>query len=254
MSEASVEGSAVWPQRHRGRVVLVTGGAGGLGGAAAERLAAEGAVVLVADLSIEEEHWGDEGARVRLDVTDQDQWVELRDRVLERYGRLDGLLVAHGAQGPEAPVEEVPYDGWRRTLGVNLDSVFLALHTVMGVMKQQRAGRVVLLASISGREGNASMSAYSASKAGVISLAKSVAKEVADSGIVVNAVAPSMFQTRLLDDLSPERNAMLLSRVPMGRVGHPSEFAALAAWLLSDECSYTTGQVFDLTGGRFSGA
>lgn len=247
-------GGASWPSRYDGRVVLVTGAAGGLGGSASRRLQAEGAIVVSTDLAIAEDVLRDDSAQLRLDVTDPEQWASVIDRVLERYGRLDGLLMSHGSQGPEVPVEDVPIEGWSRALHINLDSCFYGLRAVVPVMKKQGYGRIAVLASIAGREGNASMTAYSASKAGVIALVKSVAKETADAGIAINAVAPSMFDTPLLADLSPERNAMLLARVPMGRVGYPPEFAALAAWLLSEECSYTTGQVFDLTGGRYSGA
>lgn len=247
-------GGPHWPGRHDGRVMLVTGGAGGLGGRAAQRLRAEGAIVVSTDLTVADDVLHDDHAELRLDVTEPGQWISVIDRVLDRYGRLDALLMSHGSQGPEAPVEDVPIDGWQRALHINLDSCFYGLRSVVPVMRRQHYGRIAVLSSIAGREGNASMTAYSVSKAGVIALVKSVAKETADAGIVVNAVAPSMFETPLLADLSPERNAMLLSRVPMGRVGYPPEFAALATWLLSTECSYTTGQVFDLTGGRYSGA
>ncbi|MCW4385488.1 SDR family oxidoreductase [Salinibacterium sp. SYSU T00001] len=247
-------GAAPWPGRFHGRVILVTGGAGGLGGSATERLRAEGAIVVKTDIAIAEDRLEDDHAELALDVTDPERWAQVVATVVERYGRIDGLLMGHGSQGPEALVEDVPREGWTRTLNINLDSCFYGLQAVMPTMKAQRYGRIAVLSSIAGREGNASMTAYSVSKAGVIALVKSVAKEVAPEGIVVNAVAPSMFDTPLLAHLSPERNAMLLSRVPMGRVGYPPEFAALAAWLLSPECSYTTGQTLDLTGGRYSGA
>ncbi|MFT4470504.1 SDR family NAD(P)-dependent oxidoreductase [Arthrobacter sulfonylureivorans] len=247
-----------WPGRFEEQVVLVSGAAGGLGRAAAERLRAEGAILVATDLAIgapaNESVMDSHGADLLLDVTDPEQWRLVVDHVLERYGRIDGLLMCHGAQGPEAPVEDVPYDGWVRTLRVNLDSCFLGLQSVVPVMKRQGYGRIAVLSSIAGREGNASMTAYSTSKAGVIALVKAVAKETAADGITVNAVAPSMFDTPLLQHLSSERNAQLLSRVPAGRIGHPPEFAALATWLLSAECSYTTGQVLDLTGGRYSGS
>ncbi|WFP16844.1 SDR family NAD(P)-dependent oxidoreductase [Citricoccus muralis] len=237
--------SSYWPGRYRGRVVLVTGAAGGLGGAAVERLRAENAVVVATDRV---------GADQELDVTSEEQWERVCAQVLAEHGRIDGLLLAHGAQGPEVPVEEVDPADWRRTLSINLDSCFLGLRAVLPSMKRAGYGRVVALSSISGREGNASMTAYSTSKAGVIALVKAAAKESASQGVCINAVAPSMFQTPLLQHLSAERNAELLSRVPAGRIGQPAEFAALAAWLLSEECSYTTGQVLDLSGGRYSGS
>lgn len=253
MLPAAHEGT-YWPDRFEGRVVLITGAAGGLGGAAAERLRQEGATLISTDLNSGVTSLSDEGAQLSLDVTDPAQWRNVISQVLERYGRLDGLLMSHGAQGPEAVVEEVPYEGWLRTMRVNLDSCFLGLQAAVPVMKSQGYGRIAVLSSIAGREGNASMTAYSTSKAGVIALVKAVAKEVAADGVTVNAVAPSQFDTPLMQHLSNERNAELLSRVPAGRIGLPPEFAALAAWLLSPECSYTTGQVLDLTGGRYSGS
>lgn len=237
--------SSYWPGRFADRVVLVTGAAGGLGSAAVERLRAENAVVVATDRV---------GADVELDVTSEEQWEQVCAQVLAEHDRVDGLLLAHGAQGPEAPVEDVNLDDWRRTLSINLESCFLGLRAVLPSMKRAGYGRVVALSSISGREGNASMTAYSTSKAGVIALVKAAAKESAAQGVCINAVAPSMFQTPLLQHLSAERNAELLSRVPAGRIGQPAEFATLAAWLLSEECSYTTGQVLDLSGGRYSGS
>ncbi|WP_313817818.1 SDR family NAD(P)-dependent oxidoreductase [Citricoccus sp.] len=246
----------IWTNRFDGQVILVTGAAGGLGRTSVERLAAEGAIVVATDLKSPDNLAGHSGAflAMELDVTRADHWRVAVDSAVEQFGRLDGLLMCHGAQGPEADVERIALEDWQRTLRINLDSCFLGLQAVMPTMKRQSYGRVAVLSSISGREGNASMSAYSTSKAAVIALVKSVAKEAAADGITINAVAPSMFQTPLLQHLSEERNAALLSRVPMGRIGQPLEFAALAAWLLSAECSYTTGQVLDLSGGRYAGS
>ncbi|MEQ3549274.1 SDR family NAD(P)-dependent oxidoreductase [Pseudonocardia nematodicida] len=239
--------------RHAGRIVLVTGARGGLGSAACARLAAEGAVVVATDLKAPDGALTDTGGELALDVTDPDAWRTVVEAVTGRYGRIDALLMSHGSQGPECPIDEVPVDGWARTMRINLDSCFLGLRAVVPVMREQGHGRVLVLSSIAGRDGNEAMAAYSVAKAGVIALAKSAAKDVARHDVMINTVAPAMFQTPLTGDLSPERNAMLLSKVPMGRIGQPPEFAALAAWALSPECSYTTGHVFDLTGGRYTG-
>ncbi|MGW9405214.1 SDR family NAD(P)-dependent oxidoreductase [Arthrobacter sp. NPDC055585] len=240
-----------WPGRFAGRVVLVTGAGGGLGSEAAARLRAEGACIVATDVAAPAGSPADtESLFLGLDVTDQAQWQQVLRHTLDRFGRLDGALFCHGVQGPEVPVEEVPHQGWNRTLEVNLTGCLYGLQAVIPQMRAAGYGRIAMLASIAGREGNANMSAYSVSKAGLIALAKSAAKETAAAGISVNCVAPSMFQTPLLKDLSAERNAELLARVPMGRVGYPAEFAALAAWLLSPECSYMTGQTLDLSGGR----
>lgn len=263
MSTASQEanlGGYFSPDRFKGRTVLVSGGGGGLGSAAVLRLAAEGATVFATDLQAPErlvqESEGLAGTveALELNVVRPEHWAGAVSSIVDRYGRLDAMLMSHGVQGPECEVEAVPTVGWRRTLSINLDACFFGMQAVIGLMKDQGYGRIAALASIAGREGNASQTAYSASKAGLIGLVKAVAKEAAPHGVNVNAIAPSMFQTPLLQSLSAERNAMLLSRVPLGRIGYPVEFASLAAWLLSEECSYTTGQTFDLSGGRYSGS
>lgn len=241
-----------WAGRFTNQVVLVTGAGGGLGSTAAERLRQEGATVVATDVVAPAAAPGDGGLSLALDVTDPGQWSKVLGRILERFGRLDGSLFCHGVQGPEKPVDQMPHDGWNRTLEINLTGCFHGLQAVVPVMRDAGYGRIAMLASIAGREGNANMAAYSVSKAGLIALGKTAAKENARFGISINCVAPSMFQTPLLAALSPERNAELLSRVPMGRAGDPTEFAALAAWLLSPEASYMTGQTLDLSGGRNS--
>lgn len=238
-----------WSGRFQGQVVLVTGAAGGLGAPTCRRLVAEGATVVCTDVVAAGDGSSPE-ACLALDVTDSKAWVEVVNEILRTYGRLDATLFAHGVQGPEASVEETPYDAWARTLSINLDGCLHGLAAVLPAMRTRSYGRVAILSSISAREGNPHQAAYSASKAGVVSLTKTAAKEAATAGITVNCIAPSMMQTAMLADLSPERNAALLARVPMGRVGTPDEFAALAAWLLSTEASYMTGQTLDLSGGR----
>ncbi|MFV0407172.1 MAG: SDR family NAD(P)-dependent oxidoreductase [Propioniciclava sp.] len=242
-----------WPGRFAGQVALVTGALGGLGSAAVRRLQTEGATVIRTDVRIAVDALGDPEPSVSLDVTDPQGWQAVVSGIQDTFGRIDGLLMCHGAQGPERPVEEVPVAGWQRTLEINLSGCFYGLQAVVPVMKAAQYGRIAVLSSIAGRDGNENMAAYSVSKAGVIALVKSVAKETARHSITVNAVVPAMMDTPLLADLSPERNAMLLARVPMGRTGTPDEFAAMAAWLLSPECSFTTGQGFDLSGGRYTG-
>lgn len=238
-----------WPDRFHERIVLVTGAAGGLGSATSVRLAAEGAIVVNTD-ALGTGDGSTPESSMRLDVTSRADWDGAVGLALERYGRVDGAVLAHGVQGPETLVQDMPYEGWSRTLNVNLDGCFHGLAALLPVMRDAGYGRIAVLSSIAAREGNACQAAYSASKAAVVALVKTAAKEAAVDGVTVNTVAPSMFRTPLLEGLSPERNAQLLARVPMGRVGEPEEFAALAAWLLSAEASYTTGQVIDLSGGR----
>jgi NAD(P)-dependent dehydrogenase (short-subunit alcohol dehydrogenase family) len=240
--------SMFYPGRFSGRVILVTGAAGGLGSAAVDRLTNEGATVVGTDVT----GTGQGAARdiTALDVTDRAAWDKTVATVLSTHGRLDGALFAHGIQGPESSITDMSFDGWSKTLSVNLDGCFHGLAAILPTLTDQGYGRVSILSSISAREGNPFQAAYSASKAAVVSLVKTAAKEVAAHNVTVNAIAPSMMQTRLLEDLSPERNAALLSRVPMGRVGTTAEFAAMATWLLSTEASYVTGQTLDLSGGR----
>ncbi|MFL4475732.1 SDR family NAD(P)-dependent oxidoreductase [Paeniglutamicibacter sp. MACA_103] len=244
--------SGPWPGRFTDRVILVSGASGGLGSAAVQRLRAEGATVVATDVSVPALPDGDIGLSLSLDVTDPVAWTRVVEQTLEAFGRLDGALFCHGVQGPESPVGEVPLDGWARTLDINLTGCFHGLQALVPVMRSAGYGRIAMLSSIAGRDGNENMAAYSVSKAGLIALGKSTAKETARFGISINCVAPSMFQTPLLKDLSPERNEALLARVPMGRIGYPAEFAALATWLLSTEASYMTGQTLDLSGGRNS--
>ena len=240
-----------WPGRFHDQVILVTGAAGGLGSDTADRLAREGATVVCTDVAAGGLGDGSSPENcMALNVTRRADWDRTIQTTLKRYGRIDGALFAHGIQGPEVPVTEMPADGWARTLSVNLDGCLHGLASILPVLTQQGYGRVALLSSISAREGNPHQAAYSASKAGLVALVKTAAKEVAPFGVTVNSIAPSMMKTRLLEDLSPERNAQLLAKVPMGRVGLPEEFSALATWLLSAEASYMTGQTLDLSGGR----
>lgn len=240
-----------WPGRFHDQVILVTGAAGGLGSDTADRLAREGATVVCTDVAAGGLGDGSSPENcMALNVTRRADWDRTIQTILKRYGRIDGALFAHGIQGPEVPVTEMPADGWARTLSVNLDGCLHGLASILPVLTQQGYGRVALLSSISAREGNPHQAAYSASKAGLVALVKTAAKEVAPFGVTVNSIAPSMMKTRLLEDLSPERNAQLLAKVPMGRVGLPEEFSALATWLLSAEASYMTGQTLDLSGGR----
>ncbi len=238
----------IWEERFNHRVVLVTGAAGGLGARAVQRLHREGATVIATDL--QQPVTPHAALSLALNVADPDAWHQVIKAVRDAYGRLDGALFCHGIQGPEQVVEQVPVAGWKKTLEINLDGCFYGLQTIVPLMKTRGYGRIVMLSSIAGREGNENMSAYAVSKAGMLTLAKTVAKETAIYGVTINCIAPSMFNTRLLQDLSAERNASLLALVPMKRVGEPQEFAALAAWLLSVESSYMTGQVLDLSGGR----
>lgn len=210
----------------------------GLGAACAERLAAEGVEVVRFDVS--------PGADEVLDVTDE---VAVH-AALERLGMVDILVNSAGVVGPNAPLWEVTSAEWERTFAVNVTGVFHMCHAVVPGMVDRGWGRIVNLASMAGKDGNPRLSAYSASKAAVIGLTKSLGKELATTGVLVNAVAPAVFETPMNATTAPEVLERLTSLIPMQRLGKPQELAALVAWLSSDECSFSTGAVYDISGGR----
>jgi 3-oxoacyl-[acyl-carrier protein] reductase len=236
------------------QVAVVTGGAGGLGFAIAQRLARSGvasalwdidagkAAALAATFS---------GARAyKVDVTDYESVRSATDAVVRDFGRIDILINSAGANGPIAPLVDYPLDGWRRTIALNLDGVFYCCRAVVPVMQKADYGRIVNMSSIGGKEGNPNASCYAAAKAGVIGLTKSLGKELALTGIRVNAVAPAAIDTEMLAQVTPEFRAMVIAKIPMGRLGRAEEVADLVNWLASPECSFCTGAVFDVSGGR----
>jgi 3-oxoacyl-[acyl-carrier protein] reductase len=176
--------------------------------------------------------------------------VERMAAAAARWGRLDILVNCAGVLGPTAPVDGYPLAAWRHVLATNLDGVFLCCRAVLPHMAARGWGRIVNLASIAGKEGNPNAAAYAASKGGVIAFTKALGKEVATSGILVNCVAPALIDTDMTHDLPPEMRDYVTSRIPMGRTGTTTEVAALVAWLCSDECSFSTGAVYDISGGR----
>lgn len=216
------------------RVALVTGGASGIGAAVAERLRMSGAEVHVFDLSA-----GD-------DVRDPRQI----EAAIARLPRLDVLVCAAGTFGSLSDAVDVGDDEWRNVHAVNLDGVFFANRAAIPGMREQRYGRIVNVASIAGKEGNARADAYTSSKAAVIGVTKSIAKGVAGSGILVNCIAPAMVRTPILDGIPEEFLRTMASLIPLRRAGEVSEAAALICWLASEEMSFSTGACFDLSGGR----
>jgi NAD(P)-dependent dehydrogenase (short-subunit alcohol dehydrogenase family) len=205
------------------------------------RLAADGLAVVAADLR--------EGERV--DVADPDSAQALAERVLEQHGRLDVLVNNAGIAGPTADVVDYPPDAFARVLAVNLLGTFHMTRACLPAMVAAGWGRIVNIASIAGKDGNAGMSAYSASKAGVIGFTKSVAKETAQTGVLVNCLVPGVIDAGLTTHTATAQERELFrSRVPMGRMGRPEELAELASWLCSERCSFSTGATYDLSGGR----
>ena len=236
-----------------GRVALVTGGASGIGRAIAERLRAEGAEVALLDNNAErlETVAGElEALAVTADVTRSADVDSAVARVESELGRLDALVCSAGVGGDSLHTDEVSDAEWQRVFGINCHGVFYCNRAVIPGMKQRGYGRIVNIASIAGKEGNPMAAAYSASKAAVIGMTKSIGKDLVGTGILANSVAPAVIQTPILDQMSEEHIEYMVSRIPLGRLGQPEEVAALVAWLASEEMSFATGACFDISGGR----
>jgi NAD(P)-dependent dehydrogenase (short-subunit alcohol dehydrogenase family) len=236
---------------------VVTGAARGIGKAIAARLLKDGLTVAIVD--IDEAAAGKAAADlaslgesfpIAADITDTGSVRAMVDRILKQHSSIDVLVNNAGIGGRAAPVVDYPEQEWRRVLSVNLDAVFYCCKAVLPSMLARGSGRIINIASISGKEGNPNMSAYSSSKAGVIGFTKALAKEVATKGIYVNCITPAVIETELLTQLTDEAVNYMVAKIPMNRVGKPEEVAALAAWLASEECSFSTGAVFDISGGR----
>jgi NAD(P)-dependent dehydrogenase (short-subunit alcohol dehydrogenase family) len=229
------------------RTALVTGGAGDIGGAVARRLQASGARVATLDLRPAEV----EGVLALTgDVSRSDDVDRAVGEVEAELGPLDIAVCAAGVSGDSLRTTDVSDEEWRRVLAINCDGVFFTNRAAARVMIPRARGRIVNVASIAGKEGNPMAAAYSASKAAVIGMTKSIGKDLAETGVLVNCVAPAVIRTRMLGDMSEEHVQYMIERIPMKRMGDPGEVAALVAFLVSDECGFSTGATFDLSGGR----
>ena len=237
------------------KTALVTGAARGIGLAIATRLAADGLRVALLDqdggaVEAAARAVGRGALALTADVTRARDVDDAVARVVQQWSRLDILVNNAGITGRSFPIWGLTDEDWQRVIDVDLTSVFLCCRAAVKVMLRQGSGRIVNIASIAGKEGNPTLVPYSTAKAGVIGLTKALAKEVATRGILVNAVAPAVIGTELLKQMEPSTVELLVSKIPMGRVGKPEEVAALVAWLASDECTFSTGAVYDLSGGR----
>ena len=239
----------------KGRVGAVTGGAQGIGKAAAERFVASGAKVAIwdMDLALAEktaEALGGAAKAYKVDVTDLASVEAARDATLKDFGRIDILVNNAGIAGANATVWETSLEEWRKVMRINLDGPFICCKAVVPVMIRQDYGRIVNIASIAGKEGNPNAAHYSASKAGVIGLTKSLAKELATKNISVNAITPAAAKTAIFDQITQQHIDFMLSKIPRSRFVKVEEVAALIAFAASEDCSFTTGQVLDISGGR----
>jgi NAD(P)-dependent dehydrogenase (short-subunit alcohol dehydrogenase family) len=242
-------------QRFEGMTAVVTGGSSGIGLAVAERLVAEGGEVILWDVDQRrlDEATAKLGGRVRarrVDVTDSDDVERAAEEAEAAFDGVDVLVCSAGVAGANAPVVDYPIAEWKRVFDINVNGLFYCNRFIARSMKEQRYGRIVNIASIAGKEGNPNASAYSASKAAVIGLTKSLGKELAKDGVTVNVVAPATIDTPILEQVNPAHIAYMRSKIPMERFGTVEEAAALVCWLASSECSFSTGAVFDLSGGR----
>ena len=238
-----------------GRRAVVTGGAQGIGRAIAERLLASGAAVTVWDrdgdeLAATRESLGPGARGVVVDVTDPESVERAAAETVEAAGGIDILVNNAGIAGPNATTWEYPIEEWRQVIDIDLNGVFYCCRAVVPHMIERGYGRIVSIASIAGKEGNPNASAYSAAKAGVIGLTKSLGKELADRDIAVNCITPAAARTRIFEQITQAHIDYMLSKIPRGRFVLVEELASLVAWLVSEENSFTTGAVFDASGGR----
>jgi 2-dehydro-3-deoxy-L-rhamnonate dehydrogenase (NAD+) len=239
----------------KGRHAIITGGASGLGYAISERMIASGATVTWWDVNADVmanavKAIGSDVHCEKVDVTQHTRVAAALARTIQNRGKIDILVNSAGITGPNMKLADYPADAWAQVINVNLNGTFHCCRELATHMQGNSYGRIVNIASVAGKEGNPNASAYSASKAAVIALTKSLGKELANSGVLVNCVTPAAVKTAMFDQMTPEHIAFMLSKIPMGRFGKTDEVAAMVSWLCTEDCSFTTGGVFDLSGGR----
>lgn len=237
-----------------GRHAVVTGGAAGLGLAIMQRLLASGASVSCWDRDAAAmaaaQSLGPKVQCVTVDISEHASVVEAVRQTLEQHPAVDVLVNCAGITGPNVPLWDYPPEQWLQVMQVNLNGLFYVCREIVPLMRLRNYGRIVNIASVAGKEGNPNASAYSASKAAVIALTKSLGKELADTGVRVNCVTPAAVKTAIFEQMSDAHIQFMLSKIPMARFGEPAEVAAMVAWLCTEECSFSTGAVFDISGGR----
>jgi len=239
----------------QGRHAVITGGATGLGYAIAQRLITSGGSVTLWDRDDVAARkaataLGAKASAVAVDVSQHASVQAAVKATLLLAPRVDALVNSAGVTGPNVKLWDYPVDEWRQVMEVNLNGLFLCCREWAPHLRANNYGRIVNIASVAGKDGNPNASAYSASKAAVIALTKSLGKELADTGVRVNCVTPAAVKTAIFEQMTPEHIAFMLSKIPMGRFGTPEEVAAMVGWLCTEDCSFSTGAVFDLSGGR----
>jgi 2-dehydro-3-deoxy-L-rhamnonate dehydrogenase (NAD+) len=242
----------VYQGRFEGQVAVITGGASGIGRAVAQRLTAEGARVSIWDIS--EPALASCGSSfahlVQVDQSDDGAIANATAATIKKFGAIDVLVVSAGITGPVAPLVDYSTESWKQVMEVNLNGAFYVNRAVAPHMVAKQYGRIVNVASVAAKEGNPNAAAYSASKAAVIAMTKSLAKELVRSGVMVNVVTPAAVRTPIFDQMTQAHIDFMLSKIPAGRFGTVDEVAAVIAWLASRECSFSTGACFDVSGGR----
>jgi NAD(P)-dependent dehydrogenase (short-subunit alcohol dehydrogenase family) len=240
--------------RFAGQFAVVTGAASGIGLAVARRLTAEGAKVSAWDISQPAlDAVAPEFAhKVVMDQASEESVAAATEATLREFGAVDALVVSAGITGPNVPLAEYPVEEWRRVMDVNVNGTFFVNRAIVPAMVARGYGRIVNVASVAGKEGNANASAYSSSKAAVICMTKSLAKELVRTGVCANSIAPAAVQTPIFDQMLQSHIDFMLSRIPLGRFGRVEEVAAMIVWMASRECSFTTGAAFDCSGGRLT--
>ncbi len=249
----------IFKDRFKGQVAVISGGGEGIGKAIANRLALEGATVVVFDSSqMNLERLANNSSisalkiqGYRVDISDEDQIKAAYDQVIQKWGRIDVMINSAGIVGPtNTSIVDYPVAEFDRVYSVNLRGAFLMAKYALAHMHKNHYGRILLIASIAGKEGNPFMAGYSASKSGVIGLVKGLGKEYADKSITVNGLAPAVIRTVMNEDTAPEQLAYMIGKIPMGRLGTVEEVASMAAFIVSKENSFSTGFVYDISGGR----
>jgi 3-oxoacyl-[acyl-carrier protein] reductase len=244
----------IYKNRFAGKTAVITGGASGLGLASGQRIAEEGGNVFLWDMDgegLEKAQKSIPSAHIKqIDITDPEAVENAAAQAAEKTGVIDILINSAGITGATGPVQEFPIESWRKVMQINLDGTFYCCRAIIPHMLKNGYGRIINIASVAGKEGNPNASAYSASKAGVIGLTKSLGKELAQTGITANCITPATFESPILDQLPQSQVDYMRSKIPMGRLGTAEENANIVCFIASEECSFTTAATFDTSGGR----